>query len=138
MEGGRVTPIISGGSAFTRTTVQIPVLCIQPLVENAIKHGIAPKAGRGMLIVTAKVVDGEVLISVQDSSAGTIGVNPPFERSGAGVGLANVRRRLQLSFGAQADLVIDSSPTGTRVQFAIPRSPPTRASGEVVAYHEAR
>jgi LytS/YehU family sensor histidine kinase len=86
--------------------------------------------------VTAKAVDGEVLIAVQDSGAGTIGVNPPFERSGAGVGLANVRRRLQLCFGAQSDLVIDSSPTGTRVQFSIPLNPATRTSGEVVACNE--
>jgi two-component system LytT family sensor kinase len=119
--------------------VQIPVLCIQPLVENAIKHGIAPKAGRGILSVTAKAVDGEVLIAVQDSSAGTIGANPPFERSGAGVGLANVRRRLQLCFGAQADVVIDSGPTGTCVQFAIPLNPAPRApSGEVETYNEVR
>ena len=113
--------------------VQIPVLCIQPLVENAIKHGIAPKAGRGILSVSAKAVDGEVLIAVQDSSAGTIGVNPPFERSGAGVGLANVRRRLQLCFGAQADVVIDSGPTRTCVQVAIPLNPPSRASSSEVA-----
>ena len=88
--------------------MQIPVLCIQPLVENAIKHGIAPKAGPGLVSVTAKVVDGEVLIVVQDTGAGIASLDPSQDRSGAGVGLANVRRRLQLCFGAQADLVIDS------------------------------
>ena len=112
---------------------------IQPLVENAIKHGLAPKAGTGILSVTATAGEGEVLIAVQDRSIGTSAVSVPVERSGAGVGLANVRRRLQLCFGTQTDLVIESGPTGTRVQFAIPLHAAFRAhSGEAIATSEVR
>jgi two-component sensor histidine kinase len=116
-------------------SVQIPVLCIQPLVENAIKHGLAPKAGRGLLSVMVKTVDWEVVIEVHDTGNGISSFDPSQDRSGAGVGLANVRRRLQLCFGAHADLTIDSGPTGTRVQFAIPLGLVESAhAGEVVAY----
>lgn len=120
--------------------VQIPVLCIQPLVENAIKHGVAPRAGPGLISVTANVIDDEkLLIAVEDNGAGVAGLGPSQDRSGAGVGLANVRRRLELCFGPQADLVIDSGPAGTRAQFAIPLNPTSRAlSGEVVTYNAAR
>jgi hypothetical protein len=107
-------------------SVQIPVLSVQPLVENAIKHGIAPKDGRGLLTVRAKVRDDGVLIAVEDSGSTGTSIPPRLEnRPGAGVGLSNVRRRIQLCFGAHSELVIselrmDSGPVGTRVEFAIP------------------
>ncbi len=57
------------------------------------------------------------------------------DHSGAGVGLNNVRRRLQLCFGIHVDLVMESGPTGTRVGFAIPLgSPPRPPSDRVVAH----
>jgi two-component system LytT family sensor kinase len=103
-------------------SVQIPVLSIQPLVENAIKHGLAPKAGRGLLSITAKVDRAEVLVAVQDTGMGVSSGTPLLDRSGAGVGLSNVQRRLQLCFGDRAKLLMDSGPFGTRVQFSIPLS----------------
>jgi two-component sensor histidine kinase len=98
-------------------TVQIPVLSIQPLVENAVKHGIAAQPGPGFLRLRAKMRDGGLHISVEDSGAG---MREPPDGTRAGVGLANVRRRLQLCFGPDADLTIHWGPSGTVVQFAIP------------------
>ena len=116
-------------------SVQIPVLCIQPLVENAIKHGIAPKAGQGLLVVTAKTGDETVLIEVRDTGLGMENPDTP-DHCGAGVGLKNVRRRLQLCFGADADLVITSSPIGTSVCFAVPLNSPLRTPAERVGSAE--
>jgi two-component system LytT family sensor kinase len=97
--------------------VLIPILCIQPLVENAIKHGVSTKAEPGLLRLQAKMRDDEVLITVQDTGPGMSGRVPGTR---VGVGLANVKRRLRLCYGPDADLLIESSGEGTRVQFAVP------------------
>jgi LytS/YehU family sensor histidine kinase len=97
--------------------VMIPILSIQPLVENAIKHGISAKPGSGLLCLRASMLDDELRITVEDTGAG---MSNGGSKSGAGVGLANLKRRLQLCFGPDADLSIDSGPRGTKVQFAIP------------------
>ena len=102
------------------------------MVENAIKHGLAPKEGPGLLVVTAQADDERVLIEVRDTGLGMGNPGNPH-RSGAGVGLNNVRRRLQLCFGTESDLVIESDPTGTRVRFAVPLSSPVRVPAEEVA-----
>jgi two-component system LytT family sensor kinase len=96
----------------------IPILSIQPLVENAIKHGISIKAGPGTLRLQVKTRADGLLVTVEDSGVGMGGGVP--ERAGAGLGLSNVRRRLQLCFGPDATLDIESSSNGTKVQFAIP------------------
>jgi two-component system, LytTR family, sensor kinase len=98
--------------------VPIPILSIQPLVENAVKHGLSAKAGPGLLELTAMASGGQVFISVRDTGPGM-----SAEANGAkknGVGLANVRRRLQLCFGPEADLAIQSSAEGTTVEFTVP------------------
>ena len=97
----------------------IPILSIQPLVENAVKHGISAKAGRGRVSVTVSVTAPGLSVSVADTGVG-------FEESGrhpqdgAGVGLENVRRRLALYYGPAADLSIRSTSDGTTVSFLIP------------------
>lgn len=97
----------------------IPILSVQPLVENAVKHGIAPKHGRGRVSVRANEGAAGLRITVEDTGVG-------FEQSqkgspmGTGVGLENVRRRLALSYGPAADLQIQSAATGTTVTFLVP------------------
>jgi two-component system, LytTR family, sensor kinase len=105
--------------------ILIPILSIQPLVENAIKHGLAAKPGPGLLVLRATISNDELSITVEDNGLGldASGSN----NSGAGVGLANVKRRLQLCFGPDADILIDSSREGTKVQFAIPLAKPVHA-----------
>ncbi|MEI6080328.1 MAG: histidine kinase, partial [bacterium] len=91
--------------------LNIPTMLIQPLVENAIKHGVAPLADRrGELSIGVNYIDGiengRLLISVADNGPGMI-VN---ERVlfGRGIGLANVRDRLKLLYGDRAKLEFTS------------------------------
>lgn len=100
--------------------VLIPILSIQPLVENAVKHGISGKPGPGLLRLQAKLLEAELLIRVEDDGQGMEAEPANFSNSGAGIGLVNVRRRLQLCYGPSANLVIDSSADGTKICFGIP------------------
>jgi LytS/YehU family sensor histidine kinase len=63
---------------------------------------------------------GVLRVSVEDTGPGFAGSGSSFNRDGAGVGLANVRRRLNLSYGPEATLDIVSSEFGSKVSFAIP------------------
>jgi two-component system, LytTR family, sensor kinase len=95
--------------------VPIPILSVQPLVENAVKHGIAPQAGGGWIQIQASTDStGSLLISVRDSG-------PGFSRSTrAGVGLENVERRLELCYGGEATLTVESTAVGAEVSVRIP------------------
>ena len=99
----------------------IPILSVQPLVENAIKHGVAMRSDVGWLRLTAKLADGSLTIVVEDSGNGGVSNTPTARPAGAGVGLANVTRRLQLCFGLDAAVTLDQGDYGTKVQFSIPR-----------------
>jgi two-component system, LytTR family, sensor kinase len=96
-------------------SVPIPILSIQPLVENAVKHGIAPLAGGGLIQIDASIgAECELIISVRDSGPGF------SESNRTGVGLENVERRLELCYGGGARLSIESSPAGSEVSVRIP------------------
>lgn len=88
--------------------LEIPPLLLQPLVENAIKHGIAPSVPGGDLIIRARSRDGSVRLEVWNS-----GKPFPSQVNGSGIGLKNLRSRLALHFGASAELVIAPSGQGT-------------------------
>ncbi len=96
--------------------VPIPVLSIQPLVENAVKHGIAANPQGGLVRLIAKTGDTGLHVTIEDSGVGD-GVPTP---GGAGVGLDNVRRRLKLCYGEEADLQLVTKPSGTIVSLSIP------------------
>jgi two-component system LytT family sensor kinase len=105
----------------------VPSLILQPLVENAIKHGIAPKVGNSRILVQAKRRNGFILLSVEDDGVGLsaqgarLGRVLPDAHSGAGVGLQNVRERLQTMYGATAGLALVNIPSGgSRVTLEIP------------------
>ncbi|HEY6987902.1 MAG TPA: histidine kinase [Bryobacteraceae bacterium] len=97
----------------------IPILSIQPLVENAVKHGISAKEGRGRVSVSVSAADTGLCVRVEDTGVGfaAAGGNP---QEGTGLGLENVRRRLALYYGPSAELTIRSSADGTTVSFLIP------------------
>jgi two-component system, LytTR family, sensor kinase len=95
----------------------VPALLLQPLVENAIRHGLAPKLDPGHLIVSAVADDRGTRISVEDD-----GVGMPPVKSGAGVGLRNVSDRIQAMYGSAArlDIARGARGVGTRVDIYMP------------------
>jgi sensor histidine kinase YesM len=95
----------------------LPPMLLQPLVENAIRHGLEPKIDGGRVRVTATARDGVVEIVVEDD-----GVGFGATTRGGGTGLANLRARLEARFGAQARLAIEDARPGTRVRLSLPRA----------------
>ena len=96
----------------------VPRFTLQPLVENAIRHGIAPRAGPGRLTLAARRNGTSWTLEVSDDGAGA----PPDRLRGAsGIGLSVVRERLRLRFGAQAKVGIETSPgAGCAVTLQLP------------------
>ncbi len=107
-------------------SAEFPPMMIQTLVENAIKHGLEPKAEGGSLRVRAEIVHGKLAVSVADTGLG-------FGRAataGTGVGLANIRERLQLLYGSRAALTVTENPGGgTVVTITVPYRPVEAAMG---------
>jgi sensor histidine kinase YesM len=96
----------------------IPALTIQPLVENAVKHGANARVEGGRVHVTAAVAEGRLQVTVEDDGPG---FGAPSE-GGNGHGLENVRRRLRLCYGEAAKLEVETSPQGATVRLAAPVS----------------
>lgn len=97
--------------------LQVPVLILQPLVENAVKHGLSSKAAGGHLWVFCGKGNGALEIRVEDDGVG-FGRSP---YSGSGTALENGRKRLALEFGPEADLTIGPrEPAGTEVRLRLP------------------
>jgi hypothetical protein len=101
-------------------SAEFPPMMLQTLVENAIKHGLEPKPEGGQLKLEAEIVHGKLTLRVTDTGLG-------FGRAGTagtGVGLANVRERLQLLYGTRATLTIAENPGGgTVATIALPYRP---------------
>jgi signal transduction histidine kinase len=94
---------------------QIPPMLVQPLVENAIKHGLEPKVEGGTLSFSAERKGDAVRLIVADTGLGFSGA------TSSGVGLKNVRERLQALYGDAGKLIIeDNAPAGTKVIIEIP------------------
>ena len=101
-------------------TPLVPML-LQPLVENAIEHGLAPLPQGGCLTVGAQLQDGQLQLLVTDNGQG---LNPQAKPKN-GLGLANVRERLALSYNGAAQLVLeDQLPQGTRASLILPLAVP--------------
>jgi two-component system sensor histidine kinase AlgZ len=83
---------------------RVPVMLVQTLVENAIKHGIAELPAGGTLGISSEVVDGALVLRVENPRPSQPA--PPLEERSASVGLANARERLRLLFGEQASLAL--------------------------------
>jgi hypothetical protein len=98
-------------------SADFPAMMIQSLVENAIKHGLEPKAEGGKLSVRAEVNHGKLAVTVADTGLGF----GKAATAGTGVGLANIRERLQLVYGNKASMVVtENLPTGTLVTLTVP------------------
>jgi hypothetical protein len=97
---------------------KIPLLSIEPLVENAVKHGVSAKADGGRVGVSIRREGNWIRAEVSDTGDGFPAGGVPS----GGVGLENVRQRLRLCYGQEAELQIESSAAGTTVRFSVPYS----------------
>jgi two-component system LytT family sensor kinase len=103
--------------------VVVPSMLLQPLVENSIKHGLAPKVEGGSVYLRSRVVDSRLIIEVEDDGVGMGGAH--LEESGSwtgmGIGMANISERLQVLYGDTARMTIDSQEgKGTLIRIRLP------------------
>jgi two-component system, LytTR family, sensor kinase len=115
-------------------TSQVPHLILQPIVENAVQHGIAPKASQGFIKISAKRLAGKLKIEIRDDGPGfTENGNSESQK---GVGLANVRARLKQTFGENQRFEMKNvSEGGTAVILEIPfetESPLPASAAEII------
>ena len=98
-------------------SAEFPPMMLQSLVENAIKHGLEPKAEGGKLTVSAEIVHGKLAVTVADTGLG-FGV---AATAGTGIGLSNIRERLALLYGGKASLTVaETAGGGTSVTITVP------------------
>ncbi len=104
--------------------VLVPSILLQPLIENSIKHGLEPRINGGTVTLRSRLEGDRVLIEVADDGVG-MGNRPAsaLRRVGAGIGMKNVRERLEVLYGNQAKFSVVSNPgRGTLVSIEIPAS----------------
>jgi two-component system, LytTR family, sensor kinase len=99
---------------------EVPRMILQPIVENAIKHGIAPRSGPGTIQIVAAREDGELRLEVRDNGPGLTGSARARLRSG--IGLSNTRDRLECLYGTNHGLAFVESGQGLTVQMHFPFS----------------
>ena len=120
-------------------TVAVPYLCLQPLVENAVQHGLERGSGSGTVTVVAEDDGAGCRITVEDDGAGSdpervraalAGTADPDERGHQSIGLGNVDARLRAVYGDDHGLVVETAPgAGTKVTVRVPKfSPGVRAA----------
>jgi two-component system LytT family sensor kinase len=101
----------------------VPAFLLQPIVENAFRHGIGAKAGRCRLELSASLVGGRLRVTVRDDGAG-VPVGFDLARH-AGTGLSNIRTRLENLYGGPASIAVAAAPGGgTLVTLDLPPEPP--------------
>jgi two-component system LytT family sensor kinase len=100
--------------------VVVPSMLLQPLVENSIKHGLAPKIGEGRITIRTVRQNGHTVIDIIDNGVGVADGGLDRARTG-GIGLRNVNERLRVIYGANYKLHLDSVPgEGTCARVVVP------------------
>jgi len=109
-------------ASITRAALahRVPAFSLQPLLENAIRHAIAPRAAGGRIEVAADVVDGRLRLEVEDDGPGATGEAVEASR---GTGLRLLRDRLAALYGDQASLTTHGASPGFRVLVDMPATP---------------
>ncbi|MGH9617060.1 MAG: sensor histidine kinase [Acidobacteriaceae bacterium] len=107
--------------------ILVPSMLLQPLIENGIKHGLEPRIGGGTITLRSRLQHDKLVITVEDDGVGMPVENGPHShrsgllQAGTGVGMRNVRERMQVLCGPDAGFEILSRPgRGTRVILTIP------------------
>jgi len=101
----------------------VPAMSVQPLVENAVRHGVERRAGRGRVAISARIVGGDVELRVSDDG---VGIEPQrleavLAGAGGGIGVSNVDSRLRATFGERYALRIESDlGEGTTAVMTVP------------------
>jgi len=109
----------------------VPCLILQPLVENAIRHGIEPRDSRGELLISARRSNGRLELCVRDNGAGIQCGEGKNVREG--IGLSNTRSRLRHMYGDDATLALTNAPAGgleARIEIPFRSQSPARAYGD--------
>ncbi|HEX5970086.1 MAG TPA: histidine kinase [Intrasporangium sp.] len=109
--------------------VVVPFLCLQPLVENAVQHGLEGKVGDGEITILAQDADHECLVTIEDNGVGEDPERVRRALAGDGstdsVGLANVDERLRAAFGDDYGLLVETAEgAGTKVTVRLPKFRP--------------
>jgi sensor histidine kinase YesM len=95
-------------------------MILQPLVENSIKHGLSRKVGPGSITIRSRRESGRATIEVEDDGMGFV-LERLEEPMSSGIGLANVRERLAVVYGASYHLTLNSEPgRGTSARIEVP------------------
>jgi len=133
--------------------VIVPSMMLQPIVENAIKHGLAPKIDGGSIVLRSRFQpEHRLRIDIEDNgvgmttSNGKFGERRRFARDGDetdahvdGIGMYNVAERLRVLYGANAHMTVQSSPgIGTRISIEVPLLQTEREFSAASAIYEAR
>ena len=105
----------------------LPPLLLQPLIENAVVHGLEPSIEGGTVCVCARVQGRQLVLEVQDDGrgldAGLGDTARPGARRGSGLALANIRQRLLARYGSEATLVVSAARPGTLARITLPLEP---------------
>ena len=106
--------------------VVVPSMLLQPLLENSIKHGLEPRIDGGTVTLRSRITaEGRLLVEVEDDGVGMAPDRPSsggtIVRPGTGIGMKNVRERMQVLYGQSAEVEIESRPgRGTKVKLLMP------------------
>jgi LytS/YehU family sensor histidine kinase len=98
----------------------LPPLLLQPLVENAVMHGLEPSIDGGTVRISARVQGQRLVLEVQDDGRGLDAPPRPGARRGNGMALDNIRERLQARYGAEATLDVQAARPGTLARISLP------------------
>jgi two-component system LytT family sensor kinase len=105
--------------------VVVPSMLLQPLLENSIKHGLEPRISGGTVTLRSRLTpEGRLLVEVEDDGVGIDASRPVagrMARVGTGIGMKNVRERMEVLYGDEAEVEIESRPgRGTKVTLVMP------------------
>ena len=121
---GEKLRVVKEISAETLAVV-VPSMLLQPLIENSIKHGLEPRIGGGTVTLRSRLVGESLVVEVEDDGVGMAPEREVASAAGglkrAGIGMRNVRERMEVLYGSAASVEINSRPgRGTKITLTMP------------------
>lgn len=99
----------------------VPTMLLQPLVENAVRHGVAPAVEGGTIVIGSAIGADCLRITITNSTLGTNGLSPPNDKASTGIGLTNTAERLRVLYGESHQFTLQSTQAGEcQVTIEIP------------------